>query len=167
MSRSWSCWHTKLFSSALLLPIPASSLSYCIFMAVIALTFAGNTCLMKVWFCICIGFSELSKPTMCNVSPSHFLHHFVCIAFYEQSTVHISFYLRFAILWVNWSIKEFNICFTNKEFYALPCLFYFLIYQEFGKLGSLIKFTSFILTVRGLGQHFAVCLSIWITLPPS
>ena len=49
----------------------------------------------------------------------------------------------------NLNINEF-ICFTNKEFYALPCLFY--AYLELDKLGSLvIKFARFISTVRGLG----------------
>ena len=69
----------KLFSSALLLPIPVSSLSYCNFLVVIARTFAGNTYVMKFDFVLfCIGFSEFNKLAMCNVSHSHFLHHFVC-----------------------------------------------------------------------------------------
>ena len=42
------------------------------FRRLIALTFAGNTCLMKVSVCICIGFSEFNKPAMCKISHSHF-----------------------------------------------------------------------------------------------
>ena len=38
----------------------------------IALTFAGNTCLMKFSVCICIGFLEFNKPAMCKISHSHF-----------------------------------------------------------------------------------------------
>ena len=38
----------------------------------IALTFAGNTCLMKVSVCICIGFAEFNKPAMCKISHSHY-----------------------------------------------------------------------------------------------
>ena len=74
MFRSWSRWNTKIFSWALLLPIPASSLFYGLyfFRRLIALTFAGNTCLMKVSVCTCIGFSEFDKPAMCKISHSHF-----------------------------------------------------------------------------------------------
>ena len=42
------------------------------FRRLIALTFAGNTCLMNVSVCICIGFSEFNKPAMCKISHSHF-----------------------------------------------------------------------------------------------
>ena len=74
MFRSWSRWNTKIFSWALLLPIPASSLFYGLyfFRRLIALTYAGNTCLMKVSVCTCIGFSEFDKPAMCKISHSHF-----------------------------------------------------------------------------------------------
>jgi len=42
------------------------------FRQLIALTFTGNTCLMKVSVCICIGFSEFNKPATCKISHSHF-----------------------------------------------------------------------------------------------
>ena len=69
-----SLGNVVFISSALLLPIPASSLFYffVLFRRLIALTFAGNTCLMKVSVCICIGFAEFNKPAMCKISHSHF-----------------------------------------------------------------------------------------------
>ena len=72
---------------------------FVLFTRLIALTFAGNTCLMNVSVCICIGFSEFNKPAVCKIlhghsvfSPSCCLH---CL--FEQSTAHISFWVRFAI----------------------------------------------------------------------
>ena len=46
--------------------------------------------------------SLLCRLQFCN---NQFLHHVVCIAFFERSTAHISFSVRFAILWVDWSIN--------------------------------------------------------------
>ena len=42
------------------------------FRRLIALSFAGNTCLMNVSVCICIGFSEFNEPAMCKISHIHF-----------------------------------------------------------------------------------------------
>ena len=73
------------------------------FRRLIALTFASNTCLMKVWVRVCIGFSEFNKQAMCKISHSHFSPSCCLYCLFEQSTAHISFWLRFAILWVDWS----------------------------------------------------------------
>ena len=70
----------------------------------IALTFAGNTCLMKVSVCICIGFSEFNKLAMCKSSHSHFFSFMLFVLPFRTEHSHISFWLRFAILWVDWSI---------------------------------------------------------------
>ena len=56
-----SLTHKKFFISP---PPPHSCLFlvlwFVFFRQLIALTFAGNTCLMKVSVCICIGFSEFN-----------------------------------------------------------------------------------------------------------
>ena len=102
-----SLTHKNVFISP---PPPHSCLLlvlwFVFFWRLIALTFAGNTCLMKVWVCICIGFSEFNKPAMCKISHSHFSPSFCLYCLLEQSTAHIWFWLRFSILWVNWSIKD-------------------------------------------------------------
>ena len=61
------------------------------FRRLIALTFAGNTCLMKVSVCICIGFSEFNKPAMCKISHSHFFSIMLFVLPFrtEQSTYFI------------------------------------------------------------------------------
>ena len=57
-------------------PPPHSCLSlvlwFVFFRLLIALTLAGNACLMKISVHICIGFSEFNKPAMCKISHSHF-----------------------------------------------------------------------------------------------
>ena len=68
-----SLTHKNFFISP---PRPHSCLFLVLWFAffrwLIALTFANNTCLMKVSVCICIGFSEFNKPAMCKISHSHF-----------------------------------------------------------------------------------------------
>ena len=90
------------------------------FVFFIALTFPGNTCLMKVWVCICIGFSEFHKPTMCKISHSHFSPSSCLYFLFEESTAHISCRLRFAILWVDWRTNVF-IC-PKKNFFHLSTI---------------------------------------------
>ena len=62
-------------------------------------------CFMKVWVCVCIGFSEFNKQAMCKISRSHFSPSCCLYYLFKQSTAHISFWLSFAILWVDWSIN--------------------------------------------------------------
>ena len=51
------------------------------------ITFASNTCLMKVSVCICIGFSGfIIKPAICaKFHIAIFFHHVVCIAFSNRA----------------------------------------------------------------------------------
>ena len=55
--------------------------------------------------CVCIGFSEFNKQAMCKISCSHFSPSCCLYYLFKQSTAHISFWLSFAILWVDWSIN--------------------------------------------------------------
>ena len=84
--------HKNFFIS----PLPPHSCLFLVpwfvlFKRLIAFTFAGNTCLMKVSVCICIGFSEFNKPATCKISHSHFFSIMLFVLPFEQSPVHISF----------------------------------------------------------------------------
>ena len=96
---------------------------FVLFRYLMALTFAGNACLMKVSVCICIGFvldfTGCAKFHVALFSPSCCLY---CV--FKQSTAHVSFWVRFAVLWVDWSIKGHNVdfLFLKKRvwFYCEP-----------------------------------------------
>ena len=54
----------------------------------IALTVTGNTCLMKVSVCICIGFSEFNKPAMCKILHSHFFSIMFVLLFQTEHSLY-------------------------------------------------------------------------------
>ena len=87
------------------LDLPCSMV--CIFQAVDC-PHLCQQCFMKVWVCVCIGFSEFNKQAMCKISCSHFSPSCCLYYLFKQSTAHISFWLSFAILWVDWSINNYN-----------------------------------------------------------
>ena len=108
MSRSWSRWHTKIFSSALLLPIPASSLFY-------GLYFLGgwlpspSPVIHVYWmfrFVFVLDFQSLMNRLCAKFHISIFSPSCRLYCLFEQSTAHISFWVRFAILCVDWNIKN-------------------------------------------------------------
>ena len=84
-----SLTHKNFFISP---PPPHSCLFFVLwfvfFKRLIALTFAGHTCLMKFSVCIVLDFQSLIYRLCANFT---FLHHVVCIAFFptEHSTYFI------------------------------------------------------------------------------
>ena len=108
-SWDWNLPWTKAWKLSKNYPLPHSCLFlvlwFVFFRRLIALTFDSNTRLMKVWVWVCIGFSEFNKQAMCKISHSHFSPPCCLYYLFKRSTAHISFWLSFAILWVDWSIK--------------------------------------------------------------
>ena len=115
MSRSWSRWHTNIFpqpSSSPFLPLLCSLV--CIFQAVNCPHLRRQYMFNEFFSCICIGFSEFNKPAMCKISHSHFSPSCCLYCLFEQSTAHISFWVRFAILWVDWKINNIFLTFDHS-----------------------------------------------------
>ena len=111
----------KNFSSALLLPIPASSLLYSLYISGGWLP-SPSLAIHVEWkfeFVFVLDFESLIN-WLCAIlfSLSHFSPSCILYCLFKQSTAHILFWLRFAILWVDWSINVFFIFSTSVNFWG-------------------------------------------------
>ena len=84
------------FSATLLLPVPTSFLLFSVdFFSGFALTFSGNTYLIK----ICVLDFQSSINRLCVTFHVAIFSPYCCLYYlYEQSSAHISFSLRFAVI---------------------------------------------------------------------
>ena len=133
-------------SSSPFLPLPCSVV--CISQAVdcphLRRQYMSNEC----FCCICIGFLEFNKPAtgMCKFHIAIFFSPSCCLyCFLEWNAEHISFWVRFAILWGDWSIKQKNCAIlaikhsAGNNFSPLTGHVSFEIYSL---VGHLINFTG-------------------------
>ena len=95
-------------------------LQFVYFRRLIALTFTGNTCLMKVRVCICTGFSEFNKPAMCNIV---FTQPFFSIMYFVLpfQTEHSTYFILIKVCHFVGRLKH-------------KCLFYFFHFSKFLRL---------------------------------
>ena len=87
---------TQSFSATLLLPVPTSFLLFSVdFFSGFALTFSGNTYLIK----ICVLDFQSSINRLCVTFHIAIFSPYCCLyCLYKQSSAHISFTLRFAVI---------------------------------------------------------------------
>ena len=87
---------TQSFSATLLLPIPTSFLLFSVdLFSGFALTFSGNTCLIKI--CV-VDFQSLINRLCVKFHIALFSPYCCLYCLYEESSAHISFSLRFAVI---------------------------------------------------------------------